>query len=474
MSLGDILAAVETGSPVAADLHGLLEEVGIPASEAARTVVEGADPVLGARFPIGTAAATALAGCATVAALLWRVGNGQAQDVRVDVRRAAASLVGYSFHRLEDGVTSSRSTGNPLVALYECADGRWIHLHGSFPGLARGTLQVLGSQAERAQVAAAVRGWDASALEEALATAGTCGAVVRTTPEWLASPQGQAVAAAGRVSIEKISDSRPEPASDGRRPLGGLRALDLTRVLAGPTHGRVLAEHGAEVLMVNSPDLPNVPAFVMDTGHGKRSAFLDLDRPEDAARLHQLAAGADVFAQGYRSGSLERRGFGPAELAAARPGLVYVTINCYGDFGPWRPRPGWEQLAQSATGLAAAQGAPGPPVLMPAAACDYTTGYLAALGTMAALWRRSHEGGSYHVRASLCQTGTWIAGMGPICDPDAATGIGDPEAWMEVSDTAWGRLHHLGPVAEMSATPPRWEHPTAPLGTHPATWLSPD
>ena len=107
-------------------------------------------------------------------------------------------------------------------------------------------------------------------------------------------------------------------------------------MLAGPTHGRVLAEHGADVLLVNSPDLPNVPAFVMDTGPGKRSTYLDLDRPDEAARLRELAAGADVFAQGYRSGALERRGLGPAELAEARPGLVYVTINCYGDAGPWR------------------------------------------------------------------------------------------------------------------------------------------
>jgi crotonobetainyl-CoA:carnitine CoA-transferase CaiB-like acyl-CoA transferase len=460
--------------PASEGLRSLLREVGIPAGAAAGTVVDGADPVLAARFPIGTAAATALAGCAAVAALIWRDRTDQAQDVRVDVRRAAASLVGYSFQRLDDGPTPSRVTGNPLVALYECADGRWIHLHGSFPGLAQRTLQVLGCEAERAQVAAAVGGWDAHALEDALAAAGTCGAVVRTGPEWLATAQGESVTGAGRVTIEKIGDSMPEAAGADQRPVGGIRVLDLTRVLAGPTHGRVLAEHGADVLLVNSPDLPNVPGFVMDTGHGKRSAFLDLDRPDDAARLRELAAAADVFAQGYRSGSLERRGLGPADLALARPGLIYVTINCYGDFGPWRARPGWEQLAQSVTGLAAAQGAPGPPVLMPAAACDYTTGYLAALGTMAALWRRSREGGSYHVRASLCQTGTWIAGMGPVCDPGAASGVGDVSQWMEESETAWGRLHHLGPVVEMSATPPSWERPTAPLGTHPATWLSRD
>ena len=110
---------------------------------------------------------------------------------------------------------------------------------------------------------------------------------------------------------------------------------------------------------------------------------------------------------------MQRRGLGPDELAARRPGIVYVSMSCYGDVGPWRERPGWEQLAQTVTGIAAVQGGDGPPVLIPAAACDYTTGFLAALGTMVALWRRSHEGGSYHVRASLCQTGMWFATRAP-------------------------------------------------------------
>jgi hypothetical protein len=151
---------------------------------------------------------------------------------------------------------------------------------------------------------------------------------------------------------------------------------------------------------------------------------------------------------------------------------VYVTINCYGDAGPWRERAGWEQLAQSVTGLAAAQGEPGRPTLIPAAACDYTTGYLAALGTMVALWRRSHEGGSWHVRASLCQTGNWLAGLGPVCDPSAATGpTGDDiDRWSVTTDTPFGWLRHLGPVTELPATPARWARPTVPLGTHPPAW----
>ena len=160
--------------------------------------------------------------------------------------------------------------------------------------------------------------------------------MARSTEEWSAHPQARALAPLGRVSIEKIGDSPPEPfnhPSAGDRPLGGVRVLDLSRLLAGPTHGRTLAEHGAEVLLVNSARLTNVPAFVMDTSHGKRSCCIDLDDPEGVATLRGLAAGADVFAQGYRGGSLARRGFGPRTSWRCDPGIVVVTINCYGDVG---------------------------------------------------------------------------------------------------------------------------------------------
>ncbi len=301
--------------------------------------------------------------------------------------------------------------------------------------------------------------------------------MVRTQEEWADHEQGRAIGTLARVEIEKIGESEPEPVGGTARPLDGIRVLDLTRILAGPTNGRTLAEHGADVLLVNSPNLDNVLPFVIDTSHGKRSTFLDLDSAEDHARLLALASSADVFAQGYRGGAMQRRGLGPDELAARRPGIVYVSMSCYGDVGPWRERPGWEQLAQTVTGIAAVQGASGdphhggdgPPVLIPAAACDYTTGYLAALGTMAALWRRSHEGGSYHVRASLCQTGMWFARERRV-DRSTASGFGDVEPLLTTSDTAFGTLRHLGPVAQMSATPPHWALPTSPLGSHPPEW----
>ena len=125
-------------------------------------------------------------------------------------------------------------------------------------------------------------------------------------------------------------------------PLSGVRVIDLTRVLAGPTCGKTLAEHGADVLHVSAPHLESGDLFELETSIGKRQAFVDLNVPEAAQVMRELIAGADVFAQGYRLGTLARRGLAPEQVAALRPGIVCVSENCYGPVGPWSERPGWE------------------------------------------------------------------------------------------------------------------------------------
>ena len=348
-------------------------------------------------------------------------------------------------------------------------------VHGGFPHLQQGVLDLLEVDSEdpapKEAVAKAIAGWDALALEDAVAARRLCGAMVRSSEEWAAHSQGRALAALSVVEVERVGDSPPEPFdADGERPLSGLRVLDLTRVLAGPTCARTLAAHGAEVLKINSPELPSIPFFVMDTGHGKRSAFLNLCEPDAGDRLRALVAEADVFSQGYRAGAMERLGFDAEALHAMRPGLIHTSINCYGHEGPWRERAGWEQLAQTVTGIAAEHGGPDGPALLPAAATDYTTGYLAALGTMTALARRAVEGGSYRVRVSLSQTGSWLMGLGRCETAGAGPTAEALGSQMTASDTPHGKLHHLGPVLEMSETCPRWQLPSVPLGTHRAAW----
>jgi crotonobetainyl-CoA:carnitine CoA-transferase CaiB-like acyl-CoA transferase len=294
--------------------------------------------------------------------------------------------------------------------------------------------------------------------------------MVRTSAEWRSHAQGRVLEGVPRVELLRIGDAPAEPLPPADRPLAGVRVLDLTRMLAGPACGRVLAEHGADVLAITAPNLENPLPFVIDTGHGKRSAFLDLEDEVQAKTLRTLASSADVFVQGYRTGALSRRGFGPTDLAELRPGIVYVSINCYGHDGPFETRPGWEQLAQSVSGIASEQGGVDSPRILPAAACDYTTGYLGAVGAIAAINRRAIEGGSWHVRVSLARTAMWFDDLGAACDTEAAPGVEDPE--LLERDTGHGRLRYLAPVVCMSKTPPRWDLPPVPLGSHEPVWAT--
>jgi len=438
--------------------------------------ITGRDPILPTRFRVGEAAAATLAAQALAAAALWQLRGGDRQEIAVDVHAAAASLLSFLFLRASD-LTFPRE-GLATTALYRARNGAWIHLHGGFPQLHEGTLGLLECENDASAIARAVSRWDAQALEDALAERGLCGARLRTTAEWCSHPQGMALAPAPLIELIKIGDAPTEPLPGprarerGARPLSGVRVLDLTRVLAGPTCARTLAEHGADVLHVRSPRLPFIEPFVIDTNPGKRSCHLDLDRADDVERLRALVREAHVFAQGYRGGTLARRGFGPDALAALRPGIIAVSINCYGHDGPWAERPGWEQLAQTVTGMAQEHSDSESPSIISAAVNDYITGHLAAVGVLCALARRNTEGGSWHVRVSLARTAMWILSL-PRTPADAVPSGVDPAAlapWFIEMNTAWGRISRLGPIARMSATPPRWDLPPAPLGTHPSHW----
>lgn len=448
-------------------------------------IVEG-PPALATRFHAEEAAAAVLAATGTLAADLWSDRTGECQTVSVSTREAATGLVSFLHQAFEDKTRApslrpdDADRGTPAMGFFQTKDGRWVYLHPSFPPSAAKLHALVGSPADREAVAASVSNWTAMDLETAIAQAGICGAMARTPEEWDASEQGRILASRPVVEVVKIADGPPMPLpADGAAPLSGVRVLDLTRVLAGPTCARTLAQYGADVLYVASPKLPFTAGFVTDTNHGKLSTHLDLTDPADLTRLKDLAGSADVFSQGYRTGGLERMGLGVLDLARLRPGIVYVSINAYGHEGPWRNRPGWEQLAQTVTGMAhlhgqhMADGAKGP-ILQPGAVTDYTTGYLAALGGLIALRRRARFGGSYMVRVSLSQTAVWMRGLG-IAGPERLDAVQpvtteEVEAWKIDSDTGFGRVRHLRPGVILSKTPTRWARPVVPLGTHPPAW----
>lgn len=276
------------------------------------------------------------------------------------------------------------------------------------------------------------------------------------------------------MSIEKIGAADPVawPAlSAGGLPLEGLHVLELTRILAGPVAGRTLAAYGADVMLVNSPDLPNIEA-IPDTSRGKLSTHINLKTLAGRDQLQKLLADAHVFVQGYRPGGLEALGFGPADAARIRPGIVYVSLSAYGHEGPWAGRRGFDSLVQSATGFNLAEAeafGSAAPKAMPYQILDYASGFLMAFGAAAALWRQQTEGGSWHVRVSLAQTARWLREFGRFA-PDLTVARPDFEALVADYPSGFGHLRAMPHAARFSATPPHWERPSMPPGTHPPVW----
>lgn len=456
---------------------------GMPA--AGEVSIEGSDPVLSTRFRIGETCAAVLGGVGVAVNDIWELRTGRRQKARVNVRHAAAALKSSSYLQRPDAGGTFRDIVNEdheamrrITQPWPTKDGRFVLPHFGLPNLKARMMKLLGCEPYPDSVAKAVAKWNALDLEAAIDEHRVCGGMVRTNAEWLATPHGQVLAGKPIVEVIKIGESDPVPfaplaaGSASARPLDGIRVLDLTRILAGPVAARTLAEHGAEVLMVTAERLPQIPEHVMDTSHGKRSCFLDLSKAEDAARLRELVKSADVFSQGYRPGMIAKLGFGPDELAAIKPGIICTSISCYGADGPFSHRGGWEQVAQTMTGICHDNN-PERPHLLPAAACDYTTGYLGAYGVMLALARRAREGGSYHVRVSLCQSGMFLHRQGKVeygqSDMELSSAELD-EIRIETHPTHLGPLRHLGPILKLSETPPRWNRPTPKLGGDRPEW----
>lgn len=446
-------------------LHELLALTDLQATPEREVAFSGSDPVFPTPYLVATAGAAALAAVGLAVSDLWLLKTQRSQRVSLDLRPAAAAMRSARYLKI-DG-KPPKEAWDPLSGYYPVKDG-WVSVHCNFSNHREAAMKVLGNPADRAAAEVASSGWDGLALEEAIHAAKGCAGFARRAAEWARHPHSAAVAAQPLLEIKKIGDSKAEPLPAGKRPLSGVRVLDLTRVLAGPTCARTLAEHSADVLKIAGPHLPDSGSSEIDTGMGKLQAFLDLRTPSGVETLRGLLKEADVFSQSFRPGTLAARGFSPEQTAELRPGIVYVTLSAWGTAGPWRERRGFDSIVQTVSGMAYAQGGD-KPKLMPVSAIDYVSGYLMAFGAMVALARRVREGGSWLVRVSLARTGKWIVDRGTIKDFSSVQSPEMNDLLIKTKAPA-GEIEHLKPVLGLSETPPYWERPPVPLGSNPPAW----
>jgi crotonobetainyl-CoA:carnitine CoA-transferase CaiB-like acyl-CoA transferase len=207
--------------------------------------------------------------------------------------------------------------------------------------------------------------------------------------------------AAGRMPV---SAAGAEPAL--RSVLQGVKVLDLCIILAGPACGRTLAEFGADVIKIDDPRR-NPLRFHHDINRGKRTILLDLKSDEGRKVMWKLIDQADVILQNYRKDAADRLGIGYEAVKARRPGIVYASLNTFGQDGPFAGRPGHEQLGQSITGMQMRFGVD-KPVVGPFPANDFGTGLMGCYSVALALLEQKRTGRGQMVDTALAYTATLL------------------------------------------------------------------
>ncbi len=419
-------------------------------------------------IPIASTYAAFQAAASIVLALNARQRDGQGQHIEVPLFDAMFPSIGHHGLRIHGASPDPLTFAVVWSGFFQCKDGRWLRFGGFGNQNFREFVEASGitswdddgltdlgrtlpeSANDVAQIQESIRELfktrTAQEWEDLIAEAGSEGAVCRTSEEWFDHPharQSQMVVEVddpthgtmlqpgvnARMSLTPGGVRGPAPATNQHRSsllaeldahtsttdqpppqgflraaLEGMRVLDLCIILAGPTLGRTLAEFGADVIKIDNPTRGSIVARHNDINRGKRSLLLDLKSEEGREVFWKLLENADVVAQNYRAGKLEQLGLGYEEVRKRKPDIVYASLNAYGHLGPWAGRPGHEQFAQTAAGMALRFGGDGAPAVQPNPVNDYGTGFMGAYAVALALLHRQRTGLGQHVDTSLAYT----------------------------------------------------------------------
>jgi len=429
--------------------------------------------VLPGPFGVTQVGAAAFATLGTAVSELLVAAGGETRPVAIDV--------GLTSAWLSSPVPSiSHGWNRPLPwsdvsADYPSADGRWVRLQANYPHLRLATARSLGAEMTPESIAAALMRLDADEAVDIISDGGGAAAATRTRAEWAAHPQGAAVSEEPLVEVFEGDDAGSTWSPSPDRPLRGLRVLDITRVLAGPTGTRYLAGLGAEVLRIDPTGYQEaLGSSGGDLMLGKRCAYVDLDTSAGREKFLQLLADADVFVHGLRADALDNLGLGAAVRQTARPGLIEVTLNAYGWTGPWSRRRGFDTLVQTASGFTTAmmeQLGLQRPKLLPSQVMDIGTGYLMAAAAIRGVTRRLETGRGSTWRLALARSVRHIVEQDEVPAGHAlewpVTGPTEDIAhW-----TPQGPVRRLLAPLHIEGVPLFWEYPGDPYGSATPMWV---
>jgi hypothetical protein len=364
----------------------------------------------------------------------------------------------------------------PLSGFRPTSDG-WIRLHANYPHHAARLMAAL-SAGTPPDVDRALARMTSLEAEEAITANNGVAAAVRRRGDWLGSPMHAAANAGPWIRFDREpARSRPDvplpawkPSPDPRRPLAGLKVLDLTRVIAGPAATRLLGALGADVLRIDPPHLPELTDAFIDSGFDKRSALADFRNAGALATVSGLVDSADVVVTGYRAGGLDRFGLGAEPLLSARPGLVVASLSAWGDSGPWNGRRGFDSLVQAACGIAERYGdgtgngwTPG---ALPVQALDHATGYGLAAAVFALLAERLRSGNGGAARLSLARTAEELLGLPEVHVPGGTL----PGPDFRVKESPYGSLRFVVPPILADGVPLEYAASPVRYGSSQLRW----
>ncbi|KAG9948387.1 CoA-transferase family III, partial [Aureobasidium melanogenum] len=486
VSAEDLVTVNRTSHAASDVVEELWKGLDLPLEALSHVQLEGdSEPALPSSFRLGVLAQSSIALSALAAAQIHALRNDvQIPRVEVPLQHAVIEFKSERFYTIDGQPRSAKL--NAIGGLHQTADG-YIRVHDSFPNHSNGMLELVGLPlgSSREQLADKIAKWQSLELEEAATVKGNLAAyALRSYSEWDALPQSKAIADFP-ISV------RPLP-SEGRKGfpdymlkgavkcLNGLRVVEMSRVIAAPLCGKTLAAHGADVIWITSPNLPDLPDIDREFGRGKRTVQLDTKNTTDKAQLMELIKDCDVFIQGYRPGSLARYGLSPEELVKINPNIIIANMSAFGPNGPWADQRGFDSLVQTCSGMNvseaqhAGQGESTRP--LPCQALDHASGYLLATGVMAALHRRVVRGGSWRVDVSLAGTMKYLRSLGQYFGAagfqckDYKKQADVPAEYLETRETGFGRMVAVKHSAKIGGCEVGWEIMPKPLGSDSAEW----
>jgi len=267
------------------------------------------------------------------------------------------------------------------------------------------------------------KNYNAQDLEDLSFKCGACACVIRSRKQFEATEVGKALTEMPLIRFKEF-DKNPNCKMNlskdlSKGPLTGIKVLDLTHIIAGPACSRILAEYGADVLLVRRGKFieQEQAMLELDGWAGKNSIQLDLNKKEDLARVKELIKEAHIITYSYQDGCFDKFGLSIEEIRKINPMVIYSHLMCFSDT-VWRDRPGWAPLAEDITGLSVRNGSLEKPINLNGVPLDYIPGFILALGTLIAIRDNLKEGRVCQVTTSLTRGAMFLHEATDLCQKE--------------------------------------------------------